>query len=153
MSLFKNKFTNKKHDLSEHELRLGACCKYGHRECSERERMKPRRSHSGWKCKKNEVWGIWGLTGPFFCLEEKCSRHKMIPDKVINTYDNKTLNTSARNYWAPGKELLGIVKAIDRFHHYLYGWNFTVRTDHSALWGLLKLTDLEGQIGWMLAKL
>lgn len=30
MRLSKNKFTNKKHDLSEHEFKLGACCKYGH---------------------------------------------------------------------------------------------------------------------------
>lgn len=103
-----------------------------------------------------EKWSVDDLkiNGTFFpCQKENHCRHKMILVKVIITYYNQTLSTSARNFLSTRKELLGIVKAIDRFHHYMYGWNFIIRTYHTALWGLLKFTNLKRQIAWMLTKL
>lgn len=38
------------------------------------------------------------------------------------------------------------MSSIKHFHHYLYGKDFLVRTDHGALTWLLKLQNPEGQV-------
>jgi hypothetical protein len=43
------------------------------------------------------------------------------------------------------RELLAVEKTIDHFHKYLYGQQFHLRTDHSALTRLLSFKNLEGQ--------
>ena len=40
-----------------------------------------------------------------------------------------------------------------KFRHFLYGGNFTLRTDHSSLKWLLNFKDAEGMIGRWLANL
>ncbi|KAF9761553.1 Retrovirus-related Pol polyprotein from transposon 17.6 [Nosema granulosis] len=46
---------------------------------------------------------------------------------------SKTLDKAQKNYSVTDKELLGIVKGIEHFRHYLLGKQFTLRTDHKAL--------------------
>ena len=53
-------------------------------------------------------------------------------EKVI-AYASKTLNKYQRRYCTTYRELLAVVTFIKQFHHYLYGQEFTVRTDHASL--------------------
>ncbi|KAF9760594.1 Retrovirus-related Pol polyprotein from transposon [Nosema granulosis] len=46
---------------------------------------------------------------------------------------SKSLDKAQKNYSVTDKELLGIVKSIEHFRHYLLGKQFTLRTDHKAL--------------------
>jgi hypothetical protein len=73
-------------------------------------------------------------------------------EKVI-AYFSKTLSKPERNYCATRKELLAIVTSIDHFHHYLYGRNFLLRTDHAALRWLLNFKTPEGQLARWIQKL
>ena len=65
-------------------------------------------------------------------------------EKVI-AYFSKTLSKAERNYCVTRRELLAIVKTLEHFHKYLYGQQFHLRTDHSALTWLLSFRNLEGQ--------
>ena len=48
------------------------------------------------------------------------------------------------------RELLAIVHAVKHFHHYLYGIEFLVRTDHGALTWLMNFKNPEGQMArWL----
>ena len=48
------------------------------------------------------------------------------------------------------RELLAVVSSIKHFHHYLYGKDFVVRTDHGALTWLLNFKNPEGQVArWL----
>ncbi|PJE77951.1 hypothetical protein CI610_03122 [invertebrate metagenome] len=42
--------------------------------------------------------------------------------------------------------LLAIVSSIKQFHHYLYGHDFLVRSDHGALTWLINFKNPEGQM-------
>ena len=66
-------------------------------------------------------------------------------EKVI-AYASKTLNKPERNYCVTRRELLAIITFTKQFHHYLYGARFLVRTDHAALYWLLRKKDPEGQM-------
>ena len=48
---------------------------------------------------------------------------------------------------------MAVVKSIHHFHHYLYGRQFTVRTDHAALKWLLNFRNPEGQIARWIERL
>jgi hypothetical protein len=54
---------------------------------------------------------------------------------------------------ATRRELLAVIKAIQHFHHYLYGRHFTVRSDHAALKWLLSFRNPEGQIARWIQRL
>ena len=54
-------------------------------------------------------------------------------------YFSKTLRKSERNYSVTRIELIVIVEAVRHFHHYLWGRQFLVRTDHGVLQWLLNL--------------
>lgn len=52
-----------------------------------------------------------------------------------------------RNYCIIRKELLAVVEAVKHFHHYIYGVETVVRTDHGALTWLMNFKNIEGR-GW-----
>jgi hypothetical protein len=47
-----------------------------------------------------------------------------------------------RNYYVRWWELLAIVSPLEHFHKYLYGQEFHLRTDHSALTWLTSFKNL-----------
>ena len=51
----------------------------------------------------------------------------------VIVYASRTLTKSERRYCVTRKELLALVNFVKYFRHYLYGKEFTVRTDHSSL--------------------
>ena len=73
-------------------------------------------------------------------------------ERVI-AYASKTLSKAERNYCVTRRELLAIVTFVKQYHHYLYGGRFLVRTDHAALYWLLRKKDPEGQMARWIATL
>ncbi|GBM61469.1 Retrovirus-related Pol polyprotein from transposon 297, partial [Araneus ventricosus] len=65
----------------------------------------------------------------------------------------KSLGKPERNYCVTHKELLAIVKSIERFHHYLYGRKFLLRTNHASLRWLLNFREPEGQVARWIQRL
>ncbi len=53
-------------------------------------------------------------------------------EKMISAF-SKNLDKAQLNYSVTDKELLGLVKGIENYRHYLLGSQFTLRTDHRAL--------------------
>ena len=47
-------------------------------------------------------------------------------------YTSRSLSTAERYYLELKREGLAIVYGIKKFHNYLFGWKFTIYTDHSA---------------------
>ena len=50
-----------------------------------------------------------------------------------------------RNYCVTCRELPAVVKTLEHFYKYLYGQEFHLSTDHSALTWLLGIRNLKGQ--------
>ena len=73
-------------------------------------------------------------------------------EKVI-AYFSKALTKEQRRYCVTRKELLAIVLAVKHFHHYLYGREFLVRTDHHALQWLRQFKHAEGQLARWIQRL
>lgn len=73
-------------------------------------------------------------------------------EKVI-AYGSKVLNKAQMNYCTTRRELLAIISFLGDYHHYLWGREFLVRTDHAALYWLLRKRDVEGQMARWLAKI
>ena len=73
-------------------------------------------------------------------------------ERVV-AYFSQSLNRRERNYCVTRKELLAVVKATKKFHYYLYGQRFVVRTDHALLKWLFNFRQPEGQIAPWLQKL
>ena len=70
-------------------------------------------------------------------------------DRPIAYYSH-ALNGAQKNYCATRKELLAVVYSIRHFHPYLYGQQFTIRTDHAALKCLCNFKHPEGQVAqWL----
>ena len=55
-------------------------------------------------------------------------------------FASRTLNQAEKNYSQIDREGLALVFAVKRFHSFLYGRPFTLRTDHKPLLGLLGKT-------------
>jgi hypothetical protein len=51
---------------------------------------------------------------------------------MISAY-SKQFDKCQRNYSVTEKELLGVIKGIENYRHYLLGKKFILRTDHKAL--------------------
>ncbi|GFX70407.1 retrovirus-related Pol polyprotein from transposon opus [Trichonephila clavipes] len=73
-------------------------------------------------------------------------------ERVV-AYWSKCLSKPERNYCVTRKELLDIVKAIEHFHHYLYGQKFLLRTDHASLTWLMNFRNTEGQVARWIQRL
>jgi hypothetical protein len=56
------------------------------------------------------------------------SQEKNGKERVV-AYFSRSLSKRERNYCVTRKELLAVVKATEKFHYYLYGQRFVVRTD------------------------
>ena len=70
--------------------------------------------------------------------------------EVVISYFSKALSKAQRQYCVTRRELLAIISGVKNFHHYLYGSNFIVRTDHGALTWLLRFKNPEGQMArWL----
>ena len=70
-------------------------------------------------------------------------------EKVV-AYYSRVLNSTERKYCVTRRELLAVVKAVDHFHHYLYGCHFIVHSDHGSLRWLMAFKKLEGQmVRWL----
>jgi hypothetical protein len=54
-------------------------------------------------------------------------------DEYVIAYDSKKLNKHQVNYSISEKECLAVIFGIKQFRHYLFGTEFLVVTDHSAL--------------------
>ena len=73
--------------------------------------------------------------------------------EVPIAFASNSLNKAQRNYCTTKRELLAVVVYTKKFKHFLWGTNFTLRTDHSSLRWLLNFKDAEGMIGRWLAHL
>ncbi len=71
----------------------------------------------------------------------------------VLAYASKTLTTSQRSYCATYRELLAVVEMTKHFRHYLWGRQFTLRTDHASLVWLKNYKDADGMLARWLAKL
>ena len=66
-------------------------------------------------------------------------------ERVI-AYYSRVYSPQERNYCVTRRELLAVVESVKHFRRYLYGDEFLIRTDHSALTWLLSFKELEGQL-------
>ena len=71
------------------------------------------------------------------------------------TYASRSLNTTKENYVQIEKELLAIVFATDKFHHYIYGFHTVIQSDHKPLESIMKkpLHQISPHLQRMLLKL
>ena len=68
----------------------------------------------------------------------------------VLAYASRTLSKAERKYCVTRKELLALVYFVKYFRHYLYGREFTVRTDHGSLRWLMNFKNPEGQVArWL----
>lgn len=61
-------------------------------------------------------------------------------ERMISAF-SKNFDKHQRNHATTDKELLGVVKGIENYRHYLLGKEFTLRTDHKALTHLWECKD------------
>ena len=72
-------------------------------------------------------------------------------DKLPIGYWSRTLTTAERNYSTTEKECLAIVWSVLTLRPYLYGQQFTIRTDHEPLRWILNIVDVSGRLArWRL---
>lgn len=71
----------------------------------------------------------------------------------VVAYFSAKFSRPEKNYCVTRKELLAVVRSLAHFHPYLYGAEFTIRTDHAALRWLKTLKDPEGQLARWLGRL
>ena len=70
-------------------------------------------------------------------------------------YISRSLNTTEQNYMQNEKELLAIVFACNKFHHYIYGFHTIIQSDHQPLESTMKkpLYQISPRLQRMLLKL
>ena len=65
-----------------------------------------------------------------------CLAHVIDGKECPVFFASRTLNSAERNYSQIEREALALVYALKKFHFYLYGHSFTLKTDHKPLLGL-----------------
>ena len=73
--------------------------------------------------------------------------------EVPIAFASNTMSRAQRNYCTTKREMLAVVVYTKKYRHFLWGSDFTLRTDHSSLRWLLNFKDAEGMIGRWLAHL
>ena len=74
-------------------------------------------------------------------------------EKVIG-YFSRCLTKAERKYYTTRKEFLAVVASVKHFHHYLYGQEFVIRSDHGSLRWILNFRNTgEGQLAHFLETL
>ena len=73
------------------------------------------------------------LIGPKLALSKKGLGAVLLQDGKPVIYASRTLTETEQRYSNIERELLGVVFALERFHHYVYGYTATVQTDHKPL--------------------
>ena len=68
--------------------------------------------------------------------------------KTVISYWSRQLSKAERNYSTIEREALAVVCAVKEFYPYLYGFQFTLVTDHNPLTSLKDLKDTPAR--WML---
>ena len=53
-------------------------------------------------------------------------------------FASRALSKAERNYAQIEREGLAVIFGVSKFHKYIYGWEFTIITDHKSLLGLFK---------------
>ncbi|KAF9744817.1 Retrovirus-related Pol polyprotein from transposon 17.6, partial [Nosema granulosis] len=66
-------------------------------------------------------------------------------ERMISAFSKK-LDKCQRNYSVTDKELLALVKGIEKYRHYLLGRPFILKTDHKALTYLWETKNLTGRL-------
>jgi len=61
-------------------------------------------------------------------------------------YFSRSLSRAERNYCVTRRELLAVIEAIKHCHHYLWGRDFLIRSDHGALRWITNFKRPEGQL-------
>ena len=70
--------------------------------------------------------------------------------ECVVAYGSRTLSKSERRYCVTRKEMLALVYFVKYFRLYVYGKQFTVRTDHGSLRWLMNFKNPEGQVArWL----
>ena len=87
----------------------------------------------------------YGLGGVLSQIREGTER--------VVAYASKSLRDTQRNYCTTKRELLAVVSMIHHFRQYLWGAQFTLRTDHASLKWLLNFKDAEGMIARWAARI
>ncbi len=65
-------------------------------------------------------------------------------------FASRSLKDAEKNYSATEAELLGVIWALGKFRHYLYGREFDIETDHQPLKWLMKQENPSGRLArWM----
>ena len=67
-------------------------------------------------------------------------------EERVVAYFSATHSPAERKYSVTRKELLAVVKAVKHFYPYLYGREFTIRTDHASLRWLTTFKQPQGQV-------
>ena len=106
-------------------------------------------------CPEESSWNVSKFYRTVKLSAERISVYFMqiATENDVTSYYSHRLSKAERNSCVTRRELLAIVKAIQRFHPYLHGGSFTIRMDHAALCWLLNFKCPKGQVARWLEEL